>query len=134
MTAKDPNGTRRRVVVVNDDQAILDLYRAMLEELDYQPVTMVTYAIETERIRAAEPDAVILDLEVGVQASYGVDMARQLREDARLASIPIVLCTANADALDGERRALQAIGVPVLLKPFTFDEIDAALRASSHPE
>ena len=97
MTGRRPEWHATRVVVVNDDQAILDLYRAMPEELDYEPVTMVTYAA---------PDAVILDLEVGMQASYGVDMARQLREDARLASIPIVLCTANADALDG--RAMQA--------------------------
>jgi CheY-like chemotaxis protein len=128
-----PNGARRRVVVVNDDQAILDLYRDMLEELDYEPVTMVTYAIETERIRAAAPDAVILDLEVGPEASYGVDMARQLREDSRLAAIPIVVCTANADALDGERRAMQAIGVPILLKPFSADQIEAALQARPQP-
>jgi len=123
-------GARRRVVVVNDDQAILDLYRDMLEELEYEPVTMVTYAIETDRIRAAAPDAVILDLEVGEQAHYGVDMARQLREDQRLAAIPIVVCTANADALNGERSTLEELDVPVLLKPFTTDEIDAALQGS----
>jgi CheY-like chemotaxis protein len=123
----------RRVVVVNDDQAILDLYRDMLEELQYEPVTMVTYAIETDRIRAAAPDAVILDLEVGQQSSYGVEMARQLREDAHLAAIPIVVCTANAEALDGQRTILEAIGVPVLLKPFTADEIDAVLQPPPSP-
>lgn len=130
MTDVGSTGARRRVVVVNDDQAILDLYRDMLEELEYEPVTMVTYAIETDRIRAAAPDAVILDLEVGEQAHYGVDMARQLREDQRLAAIPIVVCTANADALNGERSTLEELDVPVLLKPFTTDEIDAALQGS----
>lgn len=130
MTDVGSTGARRRVVVVNDDQAILDLYRDMLEELEYEPVTMVTYAIETDRIRAAAPDAVILDLEVGEQAHYGVDMARQLREDQRLAAIPIVVCTANADALNGERSTLEELDVPVLLKPFTTDEIDAALQES----
>jgi CheY-like chemotaxis protein len=131
MTVADegPRDARRRVVVVNDDQAILDLYRDMLEELDYDPVTMVTHAIETDRIRAAAPDAVILDLQVGQQAHYGVEMARELRSDARFIAVPIVVCTASAEALDGERAVLEAIGVPVLLKPFTSDEIDAVLHA-----
>ena len=134
MVEQGPTDTRGRVVVVNDDQAILDLYRDLLEELNYAPVTMVTHAIETDRIRAAAPDAVILDLEVGERSTYGVEMARQLRSDERTAAIPIVVCTANAEALDGQRRVLDAIGVPVLLKPFTADEIDAALQAPTPGE
>lgn len=82
-----------------------------------------------ERIRAAAPDAVILDLQVGERARYGVDMARQLREDARMTAIPMVVCTANAESLNGERRTLEEMGVPVLLKPFTPDQIDALLQA-----
>lgn len=118
---------RRRVVVVNDDPGVLDLYRDLLRELDYEPVGLATTAIETETIRAHDPDAVILDLQVGVQARYGVAMARQLRGDSRLASIPVVVCTANADALDGERQTLRDIGVPILLKPFSIDTIAEVL-------
>jgi CheY-like chemotaxis protein len=118
---------RRRVVVVNDDPGVLDLYRDILRELNYEPVAMATTAIETERIRAHQPDAVILDLEVGSEAMYGVAMAVQLRDDARLANIPIVVCTGNPDALDGARRTLHDVGVPMLLKPFSIDEIAGAL-------
>lgn len=132
MDIKHPR-PRRRVVVVNDDPAILDLYRDILKELDHDPVTMVTYAIETDRIRAAAPDAVILDLEVGEQASYGVDIAKQLRMDGRLTDVPIIICTANADAVTGKHRELRAIGVPILLKPFTAAQIDAALEKSGSP-
>ena len=125
----DTSAVRRRVVVVNDNLGVLDLYRDILRELDYEPVAMATTAIETERIRAHEPDAVILDLEVGAEAMYGVAMAVQLRDDARLANIPIVVCTGNPDALGAARPTLDDIGVPVLLKPFTIDEIDSALSA-----
>ena len=118
---------RRRVVVVNDDSGVLDLYRDLLRELNYDPVGLTTTAVETERIRAHNPDAVILDLEVGVQARYGVAMAQQLRSDARLATIPIVVCTGNADAYDGERQTLGEIGVPMLLKPFDMETIREAL-------
>lgn len=130
MTAeRQEPATRRRVVVVNDDPGVLDLYRDILRELDYEPVAMATTAIETERIRAHEPDAVILDLEVGSEAMYGVAMATQLRDDARLANIPIVVCTGNPDALDGARVTLHDLGVPMLIKPFSIDEIETALSA-----
>jgi CheY-like chemotaxis protein len=118
-----------RVVVVNDAQAVLDLYREMLEELEYEPVVMATVAVETDRIRETDPDAVVLDLTVGLHTEYGVRMAQELRADERYRSIPIVVATANADALDGARKALAEIGVPILLKPFTIEELAASLAA-----
>ena len=121
--------SRPRVVIVNDAPAVLALYRDMLAELNYEPVVMATEAIETAKIRAAEPDAVVLDLTVGLQAEYGVEMAKELRADTRYAAIPIVVATANADALDGARAVLEEIGVPILLKPFTVEELDASLAA-----
>jgi two-component system, OmpR family, phosphate regulon response regulator PhoB len=125
----DEASARRRVVVVNDAPAVLALYRDMLEELNFEPVMMATEAIETERIRQAKPDAVLLDLTVGLQAEYGVEMAKELRADERYAAIPIVVATANADALDGSRQALDEIGVPILLKPFTVEELGTSLAA-----
>ena len=116
-------------MVVNDDPGILDLYRDLLRELDYEPVALATTGIETERIRAHDPDAVILDLQVGEEAHYGIATAVQLRSDARLADIPIVVCTANADALDGARQQLRDIGVPILLKPFTIKAIEDVLSS-----
>ena len=116
-------------MVVNDASAVLALYGDMLAEMHYVPVVMATEAIETARIREANPDAVILDLTVGLEAEYGVEMAKELRYDDRYSAIPIVVATANADALDGARQVLQEIGVPILLKPFTFDELEASLAS-----
>ena len=129
--------TRRRVVVVNDDQGVLDMYRDMLRELDYEPVAMATTGIVTEQIRAYEPDAVILDLQVGDEAGYGVSMAVQLRGDSRLAAIPIIVCTGNAAAIDGQHLMLRDIGVPMLLKPMTIETLgnllSAPVRLSNRP-
>ena len=120
---------RRRVVVVNDDPGILDMYRDLLHELDYEPVALATTGIQSELIRAHDPDAVILDLQVGEEGEYGISTAVQLRSDARLANIPIVVCTANADALDGSRKQLEDIGVPMLLKPVSIAVIEEVLSS-----
>ena len=113
--------------MVNDDQGVLDMYRDLLRELDYEPVGLATTGIQSEQIRAHDPDAVILDLQVGDEGDYGIAMAVQLRSDARLANIPIVVCTANAEALDGARKQLRDIGVPMLLKPGSIQTIDDVL-------
>jgi CheY-like chemotaxis protein len=126
--AQQDGGGPRRVVIVNDAPAVLALYRDMLEELEYQAVLLETEGIETERIAQADPDAVVLDLEVGLQADYGVEMAKALRADDRYAAIPIVVATANADALDGARQTLRDIGVPVLLKPFSVEDLKESLE------
>ena len=120
-------GKRARVVVVNDATAVLDLYADILQELHYEPVVMATEAIETPKIRAAKPDAVILDLTVGLQTEYGIEMARELRADEQYSAIPIVVATANADAIDGARQLLKELGVPVLLKPFSLEELAGCL-------
>ena len=39
------------MVVVNDDQGVLDMYRDLLRELDYEPVALATTGIQTEQIR-----------------------------------------------------------------------------------
>jgi CheY-like chemotaxis protein len=116
-------------VVVNDDPGILDMYRDLLHELDYEPVALATTGIQSELIRAHDPDAVILDLQVGEEGEYGISTAVQLRSDARLANIPIVVCTANADALDGSRKQLEDIGVPMLLKPVSIAVIEEVLSS-----
>jgi|SRR5688572_27268744 len=127
MAGQESSSARRRAVVVNDDPAILDLYRDVLHELDYESVTLSTTGIESEQIRAHEPDAVILDLQVGAEGEYGIAMAIQLRNDARLANIPIMVCTADVNALDGVRKQLQDIGVPALLKPVSIETIEEVL-------
>jgi CheY-like chemotaxis protein len=129
LVAPEHDGRRRRVVVVNDAPAVLALYHDMLEELEYEPVVMSTDAIETAKIRSAQPDAVVLDLTVGLQAEYGVEMAKELRADTEYAAIPIVVATANADALDGARTTLKEINVPILLKPFSLQELGSCLAA-----
>ena len=129
----EPTVRRRRVVVVNDEQSILDLYRDILRELDHEAIGLTTTGIQSEQIRAHDPDAVILDLQVGGESDYGIAMAVQLRSDARLAHIPIVVCSANADALDTSRKQLRDIGVPMLLKPFSIQAIEEALSTPVRP-
>ena len=80
-----------------------------------------------EAVAAADPpfDAVLMDLQMPVMD--GFTATARIRQDARLAALPIVAMTANA--LTGDREACLAAGMNDHVgKPFDLDHLVAVLR------
>jgi len=69
-------------------------------------------------------DAVILD--VGLPDRSGFDVAQQLRRDG--STVPIIMLTAR-DAINDRVRGLDAGADDYLVKPFSYEELSARLRA-----
>jgi two-component system, OmpR family, response regulator len=69
-------------------------------------------------------DAVILD--VGLPDRSGFDVAQQLRRDG--SAVPIIMLTAR-DAINDRVRGLDAGADDYLVKPFSYEELSARLRA-----
>ena len=104
-----------RVLVVDDDPSI----RGLLEyALSVEGVDVTTAADGVRGIaeaKAARPDIVLLD--VMMPKLDGFAVAEQLRADADLAGIPIIMLTARAaddDVLEGWRAGVDSY----LTKPF----------------
>jgi CheY-like chemotaxis protein len=51
-----------------------------------------------------------------------------VRADEETRAIPIVLCTGATDALQSLRPRLDALAVPIVVKPFSVDELEQTLR------
>lgn len=103
------------VLVLEDDQDFRD---ALVEDLSERGHEVVAVADGTQMIEAARqqrPDVIL----AGVRPD-GIDAVKNLH-------IPAILLTAYDDA-GTMSRASQA-GVPVLVKPVSFAEIDTALCA-----
>ena len=116
-----------RIMVINDTQEILDMFRAVLEDEGYE-VILYSFAIldmtEYERVK---PDLVILDLVFGSEKS-GWQMLQKLKMNRSTATIPIILCTAATNAVREMEGYLLSKGVGVLLKPFDIDDLAAAVK------
>ena len=116
-----------RILVINDTQEILDMFRAILEEEGYE-VILYSYAIldmgEYERVI---PDLIILDLVFGSEKS-GWQMLQKLKMNRATATIPIILCTAATNAVREMEGYLLSKGVTVILKPFDIDDLVAAVK------
>ena len=120
-----------RMLVINDDQAILDLYRLLLEGEGYD-VHLSMIAIEDVRqIEELAPDGIILDLKLGFGRN-GLTLLQQLKMYRPTADIPVILCTAAIKMVREQEDILKRRGIPVVYKPFDIDELlDTVQRALS---
>ncbi len=112
------------VLVVDDEPALRDsLARALIAE-GYEVETAPDGLAALERLRAHEPDAVVLDV---LMPGYdGLEVARRLRASG--SRVPVLMLTAR-DAVDDRVAGLDAGADDYVVKPFALEELLARLRA-----
>src|SRR5713226_4913568 len=111
-----------RILVINDDESILDLFKLILEGEGFEvcsSLEAIENAADVERI---QPDLVILDLKMGMQQE-GWTMMQKIRLYPPTQHIPMILCTAALNEAREQEETLQDKGIPVVYKPFGIDEL-----------
>ncbi len=114
---------RPRISVVNDNPDFLELMQAILDDDAGYDVTLFDgETTSIAEIAESNPDLVIVDLILG--GASGWEVVALSRADDRLASLPILVCSADVAALRDKSQDLERIGnVHILEKPFGIDEI-----------
>ena len=89
---------KEKILVVDDEEDILELLKYNLSREGYK-VSCVASGEETLRAARSEvPDLIVLDLMLpGID---GLDVARQLKNDAKTRDVPIVMLTAKGEEAD----------------------------------
>jgi two-component system response regulator PrrA len=113
-----------RILVVDDDEAILDSLRRALELEGYQVRTAIDGAGALLSVANGEPDAVVLD--IGLPDLNGRIVAARMRSGGL--ETPILVLSA-LDAVDDRIAGLEAGADDYLVKPFAIGELVARLRA-----
>jgi two-component system response regulator MprA len=115
---------RPRILVVDDDPAVLSLMRRGLRYAGYEPVLVE----DGERALAVAledpPDLIILDLML--PGLDGLEVCRRLRSDSP--EPPVLMLTAR-DRVPDRVAGLDAGADDFLAKPFALDELLARIRA-----
>ncbi len=106
-------GGGRRVLVVDDDPAVADLVRQLLEETAFAIDAAGDGAEALAQIARGRPDVMLLDMLMPEIDGFGVLDA--LREDAGLRGLPVIVLTAK-DLTDAERADLAERTRAVILK------------------
>jgi DNA-binding response OmpR family regulator len=115
------------VLVINDTQEILDLFRDILEDEGYR-VSLYSYAFkDVKEIQALLPDLVIIDFIIGGEA-HGWQMLQKMKMNRDTAKIPIIACTAAIQMVKDLEGHLTSKNVRIILKPFDIDDLLAEVR------
>jgi two-component system, OmpR family, response regulator MtrA len=115
-----------KIVVADDDADIRDLVVFKLQQSGYEVVPVSDGAAAVEACRDELPDLAVLD--VMMPGMSGLDACRELRGDASLAGIPVILLTARAQESD----IAQGFNVGAddyVVKPFSPRELAARVAA-----
>jgi len=103
-----------RVLLIDDDSALLDVLALAFEDADHDVVTAADGADGLAKIRAQRPDAIVSD--VNMPGVDGFTLCRRLREAGD--STPLVLLTSRDSEID-EALGLELGADDYVTKPFS---------------
>ncbi|MFF0378057.1 response regulator transcription factor [Actinoplanes missouriensis] len=113
-----------RILVVEDDAAVRDSLARTLRFEGYQVESAGDGHAALDAVRAGEPDAVILD--VNMPGMDGLEACRRMRADGVV--LPVLMLTAR-DTVGDRVAGLDAGADDYLVKPFALQELLARIRA-----
>jgi len=120
-----------KILVVDDDPDFVRLTRTILQSQDYKVITAANGEKALASMRKEKPDLVLLD----IMMSYildGLDVGREMAEDAELKDIPVIMITSLTGAR-AQAEQLSAEYVPVedwIHKPIDPDELLERIKAA----
>lgn len=115
-----------RILVVDDVPDNVDILQMRLASQGYEVVTAGDGVEGLEKTRALLPDLVLLD--IMMPKMDGIETVKQLKADASLPFIPVILVTAKADSKD-VIAGLESGGDDYLTKPIDHAAMSARVRS-----
>ena len=117
--------TGRQVVVVEDNERNMKLFREVLESSGYRTLEAETGERAVALTAEHRPDLVLMDIHL--PDIDGVEALRMLRADERTASVPVLALTAQA--MEGDRERFLAAGFDgYLSKPVNIADLLDVVR------
>ena len=108
---------RKKILVIDDDEAIVDALRLMLQTADYDVMTSTDGKILSS-MKTDFPDVILLD--IWMSGIDGRDISRYIKKSEVMKHIPVIMISANKDT---EKIAREEGADDFLSKPFDMQEL-----------
>jgi len=116
-----------RILIVDDDEAVLQTFAKALSFEGYDVRVAATPAIGLAALEEAPPpDAILLDLQMPFVNGLGFLYRLRSREEYR--RTPVAIITGNANLDDPSLTELRDLGANVWFKPMWLDELVSVTR------
>jgi len=106
----------KKILIVEDNQDVADVVQMILEHLGYVPLVAMTGKQGVNLATSQLPDLILLD--ISLPEMDGFAAARQIRQNPKTHSIPILATTGKA-SFEDRKRCLQNGCDDYISKPYT---------------
>jgi len=124
----DTEDNSKHILVVNDTEEILDLFRDIIEGLGHRMTAWSFSPDDLAKVTEIEPDLIILDIMLGPTELQGWALLQKLRMSPPTEEIPVIVCTAATNWVREQEGWLAANATKVVLKPFKVRHLEHAIR------
>jgi DNA-binding response OmpR family regulator len=121
---------RRRVLVVDDEEDVINVLRLVLSKSGYDVITAASGMDGLMRAQSESPEAILLD--IMMHEMDGWEVLKLLKLDDATRNIPVVILSARVEPKD-KIRGLQEGAVDYVTKPFAVREILEKMSAILGP-
>ena len=119
-----------KVLIIDDDYAFAEYAQILLDSFGHQTVVCLEGSKAYEMALSEKPDVILTDL--GMPEVSGLDVMRQLKEDPRTKSIPVLVCSMTQSPAEVEA-AMSLGGVAFLSKPLKTAELSKRVKEVTKP-
>lgn len=120
------NKTKKKVLLVDDEQAVLEMLSMLLKERDFQVDVALDGEDALARIEAFKPDIIVSDIRM--PGMSGWELCEVLKRNQETKEIPLVFLTASQEKNLEDK--VKACGAQCLLrKPYSNESIVTVLRS-----
>lgn len=122
-----PRNRMPDILIVEDDETMMSLLKTLLEIEGFQ-VTIFNWKISDDPLKLIHRDIPpIVLLDVHLHNKNGLEIIRQIREDATLKSVRVLMTS----GMDMRRQCLEAGADGFLQKPYMPDDLVRMIRNNS---
>ena len=116
---------KRKILLVEDNPATVDVIQEILEFLDYDSAVAEDGQKAVDLAATYLPDLIVMD--ISLPKMDGLEATTLIRKNPKTQGIPILAATARAMRGDREK-CIQAGCDDYIAKPFTHSELGAAIK------
>lgn len=116
-----------KVLIVDDEPMLLDLFKRFLEKRGYEVITAKTCENGIEMAKSSLPNLILLDFNTK-SAINGVEACERLRKDTLTANMPIILASGHLKEEMDIPSHIEMSLAAILHKPMGLDRLIGAVQ------
>jgi DNA-binding response OmpR family regulator len=125
----------KRILVVNDTEEILELFRDIIEGMGHRIVPLTYAPDDLQLVLDVKPDLAIIDFVMGGLEYRGWQLVQKMKMNREASRIPIIICTGAKREIYEYEGWLAEKNITIVLKPFDIEDLERAIeKAFRHHE